>query len=109
MLQSAIELRSASFMWIKSLALPDTIGHLSGISINILPLLMGATMLIQQKQTSSDPKQKTMMYMMPLVFLFFFWNMPSGLVLYWTIQNILSIGQQYLIKRFQKVEVGGNK
>lgn len=107
MLQYSLELRSASFLWIKSLALPDTIGHLGSIPINILPLVMGATMLLQQTQTSTDPKQKSMMYILPIVFLFFFWKMPSGLVLYWTIQNILSIVQQSFIKKYQKVEVGG--
>ena len=109
MLQSSIELRTASFLWIKSLALPDTIGHLGTIPINILPILMGATMLIQQGQTKTDSKQKSMMYFMPLIFLVFFWNMPSGLVLYWSIQNILSIGQQLIIKKYQKIEIGGTE
>ncbi len=100
MLQYSLELRSASFLWIKSLALPDTIGHLGGIAINPLPIIMGATMIIQQKLSSSaGTNQKAMMYMMPLIFLFIFWNMPSGLVLYWTLQNILSIIQQYYLNK----------
>lgn len=107
MLQSSIELRTASFLWIKSLALPDTIGHLGSIPINPLPILMGATMMIQQGQTKTDSKQKSMMYFMPLIFLIFFWNMPSGLVLYWSVQNILSIVQQFIIKKHQKNEIGG--
>ncbi|MBU1077191.1 MAG: membrane protein insertase YidC [Spirochaetes bacterium] len=108
MLQYSLELRTASFLWIKSLALPDTIGYLGSIQINILPIIMGVTMLMQQTQTGTDPKQKKMMYFLPMIFLIFFWQMPSGLVLYWTVQNILSIGQQFLIKKYQRVEIGGN-
>ncbi len=104
MLQYSLELRSASFLWVRSLALPDTIGYLGSIPINILPIIMGATMLLQQSQTGTDARQKSMMYFLPLIFLIFFWKMPSGLVLYWTIQNILSIGQQYLIKKHQKAK-----
>ena len=109
MLQSAIELRSASFFWIKSLALPDTVGYIGTIPVNILPIFMGVTMLYQQSMTQTDSKQKSMMYFMPLIFLVFFWNMPSGLVLYWSMQNVLSIGQQFLIKKYQKIEIGGEK
>lgn len=101
MLQYSLELRSAKFLWINSFALPDTVGHFMGISINPLPILMGLTMILQQGQTQTDPKQKAMTYFLPLIFLIFFWNMPSGLVLYWTIQNILSVFQQMLIKRVQ--------
>lgn len=102
MLQYSLELRNARFLWIKSLALPDTVGHFAGIAINPLPVLMGITMIFQQTQTSADPKQKAMTYLLPLIFLFFFWGMPSGLVLYWTIQNILGIFQQILIANRQK-------
>ncbi len=111
MLQYSLELRTASFLWIKSLALPDTVGFIGSIPINILPIIMGVTMLLQQKQTSTDAKQKTMMYFLPLIFLIFFWKMPSGLVLYWTVQNILSIGQQSLIKKYQNkpIEAEGEK
>ncbi len=104
MLQYSLELRSASFLWIKSLALPDTIGHFAGIAINPLPIIMGITMIIQQKLSSSGTNQKAMMYLMPLIFLFIFWNMPSGLVLYWTLQNVLSIAQQYYLNK--KINLG---
>ncbi len=109
MLQSAIELRTAPFLWIKSLAMPDTVGYIGTIPINILPIFMGVTMLYQQTMTGTGgaSKQKSMMYFMPLIFLVMFWNMPSGLVLYWSVQNVLSIGQQLLIKKYQKVETGG--
>jgi YidC/Oxa1 family membrane protein insertase len=50
-------------------------------------------------QTAQQAQQKKMMLLMPVMFLFLFWNMPSGLVLYWTVQNILSIGEQWFINR----------
>ncbi len=114
MLQYSLELRTASFLWIKSLALPDTIGHLGSIAVNPLPIIMGATMIIQQKLSSgTDSNQKLMMYMMPLIFLFIFWSMPSGLVLYWTLQNVLSIFQQYYLNKKIKlntnIAIGGKK
>ena len=113
-LSSMIELRNQSFLWIRDLTMPDTvatvkmavpllgyrIGEQGFTDINILPFVMTATTLLQSKLTSGDSSQqqaKMMTYMFPIVFFFIFWNMPSGLVLYWTIQNILTIGQQYLI------------
>jgi YidC/Oxa1 family membrane protein insertase len=62
---------------------------------------MGASMYIQQKMTptTGDPAQAKMMMLLPLVFTFFFINFPSGLVLYWLVNNILSIAQQYRINR----------
>jgi YidC/Oxa1 family membrane protein insertase len=113
-LSSMIELRNQSFLWIKDLTMPDTvatvkmaipllgyrIGGQGFTDINVLPFVMTATTLLQSKLTSGDSSQqqaKMMTYMFPIVFFFIFWNMPSGLVLYWTIQNILTIGQQYLI------------
>ena len=113
-LSSMIELRNQSFLWIRDLTMPDSvatlkfavpllgyrIGEQGFTDINILPFVMTATTLLQSKLTSGDSSQqqaKMMTYMFPIVFFFIFWNMPSGLVLYWTIQNILTIGQQYLI------------
>lgn len=97
MLRTAIELRGASFLWINDLSQPDTIAHLAGFGINPLPLVMGATMIWQMKLTPSggDPKQQQMMMIMPVVFLFICYSMSSGLVLYWTVQQILSIAQQW--------------
>ena len=70
----------------------------------ILPLLMGASMFIQQKMTPTmgDPRQAKVMLMMPLVFTFMFLNLPSGLVLYWLVSNILQILQQYYLDRRAK-------
>jgi YidC/Oxa1 family membrane protein insertase len=106
----AIELRNAPFMlWIKDLSGPDTLfGHIpaaipmiGGFAVGPLPLLMGLTMLIQQKMTptSLDPTQNKMMMFMPIIFTFLFLNFASGLVLYWLINNILSIAQQFYVNR----------
>jgi len=106
----SIELRGAPFMlWITDLSAPDTlIGHIpamipliGGFALGPLPLLMGATMFIQQKMTPSsmDPTQAKMMLMMPVIFTFMFLNFASGLVLYWLVNNILGIIQQYFVNR----------
>ena len=62
---------------------------------------MGITMVIQQKMTPSgvDPMQQKMMMFMPIVFTFLFWGFPSGLVLYWLVNNVISIAQQYYINK----------
>jgi YidC/Oxa1 family membrane protein insertase len=93
-LLSTIELRHAPFaLWITDLSVKDP--------YYITPIIMGATMFIQQKMTPStmDPLQAKMMLAMPVVFTFIFLNFPSGLVLYWLVNNILTIFQQYLIYR----------
>ena len=93
---STIELRQAPFvLWIKDLSVADTILHLPwGIPLNVLPLVMGATMFLQQKMTMTDPKQKFMLYSMPIIFTFMFYNFPSGLTLYYSLFNIMSLVQQ---------------
>lgn len=62
---------------------------------------MGITMVMQQKMTptSVDPMQEKMMLFMPVVFTFLFWGFPTGLVLYWLVNNVISIGQQYYINK----------
>jgi YidC/Oxa1 family membrane protein insertase len=93
-LLSTIELRHAPFaLWITDLSVKDP--------YYITPVIMGITMFIQQKMTPStmDPLQAKMMLAMPVVFTFIFLNFPSGLVLYWLVNNILTIFQQYLIYR----------
>jgi YidC/Oxa1 family membrane protein insertase len=104
-LRGAVELRLATFIppWIQDLSASEGLlkGAMAGFplvqELNILPLLMTATTLWQQKlqPTNADPQQKQMMYMMPVMFLFFFYKMPSGLVLYWTVSQLLSIVQVY--------------
>jgi len=110
MLYQSIELRHAPFFgWINDLSAPDRLFRF-GFSIPfmeppygipVLTLVMGATMLLQQKMTPSpgDPNQARMMMLMPVVFTFIFINFSSGLVLYWLINNVLSISQQYYITR----------
>jgi len=106
----SIELRGAPYIfWIKDLSAPDTLfGHLpawlpliGGFAVGPLPILMGATMLIQQKMTptSMDPMQNKLMMFMPVIFTFLFLNFASGLVLYWLVNNIFSISQQVYVNQ----------
>lgn len=93
-LLESVELRQAPFIfWIKDLASPDP--------FHVLPLIMGATMLIQQKLNPAppDPMQAKVMMFLPILFTGLFWNFPSGLVLYWIVNNTLSILQQWYITR----------
>ncbi len=102
--RSTIELRGAEFIWwIKDLSEPDTVFTLPfslplyGSHVNILPLIMGVTMVIQQRMTGSaaaGQQQKMMMWMMPIIFLLIFNNFPSGLNLYYALFNIMTIIQQ---------------
>ena len=113
-LDSLLELRGAPFMlWIQDLAAPDRLFSFNftiplfepPTGIPVLTILMGASMVLQQKMTPNtmgDPMQAKMMMMMPVVFTFILINMPAGLVLYWLVNNILSIGQQLLINRPKK-------
>jgi YidC/Oxa1 family membrane protein insertase len=105
-----IELWKSPFLWITDLSEPDTIWNspsllgYGSIALNILPLIMVGSQIIQTRMTAvvSDPNQKTMMYFMPVIMLYFFWSMPSGVTLYWTMQNILSILQQIYTNKFVK-------
>ena len=97
-----IELRQAPFtLWIQDLSLPDEL-LIGGLELHVLPLLMAVSMLVQQKMTMKDPKQAVLVYMMPVLMIFIFWSMSSGLVLYWTTFNVLTIGQQLLVNHFRK-------
>ena len=97
-----IELRQAPFtLWIQDLSLPDEL-LIGGFGLHVLPLLMAVSMFIQQKMMMKDPKQAVLVYMMPVLMIFIFWSMSSGLVLYWTIFNVLTIGQQLLVNHFKK-------
>lgn len=101
-LRGAIELRFASFLWIRDLSEPENLlqGMLPfGLSLNPLPLVMTALQVWQTKLTPSagDPVQQKMFLLMPVLMLFFFYSFPSGLVLYWTVNQALMIGQ--LVRR----------
>jgi len=104
MIRSAIELRGAAFLWVGDLSSPDTLFIIPGINFpfNLLPLVMGATMLWQAHLTPPSPgmdqAQAKLMRYMPLMFLVFLYNYSAGLTLYWTIQNLLSIVQTKLIR-----------
>jgi YidC/Oxa1 family membrane protein insertase len=102
-LSNAIQLRKEPFVfWIQDLSVPDTVAHVAGFPLNIMPLIMGATMLVQQRMTPSAPQQKMMGYMMPILMIFFFYSMSSGLVFYWTVSNVMTVLQQALMNRDQK-------
>ncbi len=93
----SIELRGAPFMgWITDLSVADP--------YYVTPVLMGVTMFLQQKMTPSvgDPVQQKIMLMLPIVFTFLFVTFPAGLVIYWTINNLLTIAQQYYIYKVAK-------
>jgi YidC/Oxa1 family membrane protein insertase len=97
MLRTVVDLRFAEFLWIRDLSMPDTVAHLGSFSVNILPWLMGITTFWQMRMTLApglDPMQRRIFQWMPWLFLFFCYSLPSGLILYWTVQNILSIVQQ---------------
>lgn len=104
MIQSAIELRGAAFLWASDLSQPDTIFTLPYLNfpVNPLPLLMGVTMLWQARLTppspGMDPMQQKIMKYMPLMFLFMLYNFSAGLTLYWTVQNVLTIAQMKLTR-----------
>jgi YidC/Oxa1 family membrane protein insertase len=93
-LQNAIEMRhSPFFLWIKDLSAKDP--------IYITPIIMGASMVLQQKMTptAADPAQAKLFLLMPVMFTFLFLNFPAGLVLYWLVNNVLSIAHQYYLNK----------
>ena len=102
-----IELRHAPFfLWINDLSAPEHLWNIAvagyDLPIRLLPLLMGVSMFLQQKMTPSagmEPMQQKMMLFMPLIFTFMFWSFPTGLVIYWLVNNILAIGQQMIYNR----------
>ncbi len=107
MLRTSIEFRHSPFvLWIKDLSVKDP--------FYVTPILMGITQYINQKMTptSADPTQQKMMLIMPVVMTLFFMNFSSGLVLYWLTNNVLQIGQQYIMNRLrqkQKSETHGKR
>ena len=94
----AIELRQAPFMaWITDLSAPDMLFSVMGFPIRVLPVIMFGSAILQQRMTPTDPRQIQTMQLMNVFLLVLFYNLPSGLVLYWTITNLLTAAQQYLV------------
>ena len=108
-LLASVEMRAAPWLgWIQDLSKPDTLfGVWFGAPIGLLPILMAISMFIQTKlnPTPPDPVQAKLMMLMPIVFSFMFFFFPAGLVLYWVVNNILSIAQQWQINKIY----GGSK
>jgi len=103
-LLESVELRQAPFLfWIQDLAAADP--------YHVLPIIMGATMLIQQKLNPAppDPIQAKVMMFLPLLFTALFWSFPAGLVLYWVVNNTLSILQQWYITRKYEAQISSKK
>lgn len=105
-LRSAVELRYASFLWIADLSEPEALGANSWFpwfgGLNILPILMAATMALQSALTPSTgdkSQQRMMMIMMPAMMLFMFYSFPSALSLYWTLSQVFSIVQMWWIRK----------
>ncbi len=92
-LVESIQLRHVSFLWMPDLASMDP--------LYILPVLMGASMLLQQKMSPQpeDPVQAKMMYLTPVLFTAMFFSVPAGLVLYWLANNLFSVLQQWLVTK----------
>jgi YidC/Oxa1 family membrane protein insertase len=114
MLQYSIDLRQQSFVfWISDLSKPDTIAYISGFPLNILPILMTASSLVQQftMPKPADPQQaqtQKMMMFMPVLMCVMFYTFPSGLTLYWLTSTTLGIVEQRIVKlQIKRMEAGG--
>ncbi|MBA4136831.1 MAG: hypothetical protein C0518_05895 [Opitutus sp.] len=108
MLQSASELRYAAFLWAPDLSAPDTVARIFGFPLNIMPILMGATMIIQMRLTptpTTDNAQAMMFKIMPWIFTIFCYNFSCALALYSTVNGVFTIGQQMVINRMPDVEL----
>jgi len=111
MLQYAVELRGQGFLWVPDLSQPDTCAVLAGVPINILPVVMAISSFFQIRMTpkTGDAMQQRIIMFMPFMFLFFCYNFASALALYWTTQNIFSIGQTWLMSRIPEPELKPRK
>ena len=107
----SIDLRHTAFLWMSDLSSPENLFDIPGIGIpfRVLPLLMGASWFLTQKLTPPNPGadefQTKMFQYMPIIFTVMFWGLPSGLILYWTVSNVISIFQQlYINNKFNKMQ-----
>jgi len=107
MLQSASELRFAPFLWANDLSAPDTVARIFGFPLNIMPLLMGVTMVVQMRLTptpTTDNMQMKIMQFMPIMFTLFCYNFSCALALYSTVNGLFTIVQQLAVNKFTKDE-----
>ena len=114
-LSTSVDLRGASFLWIKDLTMPDTLFRMSipflPNTFNLLPIIMTVVQIISMRLQSmrtpgGNQQQQTInTFLLPIVFLFIFWSMPSGLVLYWTIQNFYTILEQEFINHDRQIKI----
>jgi len=97
-LREAVELRNAAWLWVPDLSAPEP------TAIHFLPLVMTVTQFLQQRMTpmAGDPMQRRLFQLLPFFFLVLFWGMPSGLVLYWLTNNVLTIGQQSIYNHLKR-------
>jgi YidC/Oxa1 family membrane protein insertase len=114
MLQGTAELRFENFLWTRDLSAPDTVARFFGLPINIMPLLMGATMVFQMRLTptpTTDNVQMQVFKFMPIIFTLFCYNFAAGLALYSTVNGLFTIVQQVLVNKYSKdpapVSAGG--
>ena len=107
MINAAVELRGQPFLWVDDLSQPDHLTDVFGLPLNLLPILMAVTMVIQMRMTPQvgDKLQRRIFMLMPLMFFVFCYNYASALALYWTTQNIVSIGQTWLTQRMPEPEL----
>jgi YidC/Oxa1 family membrane protein insertase len=104
MLQSSSEIRFAEFLWVTDLSAPDTVWSPFGFPLNIMPLLMTASMIYQMRLTPTptmDNAQAKILKFMPFMMLVFCYTFSSALSLYWTVSNVYTIGQQLIINRMK--------
>jgi YidC/Oxa1 family membrane protein insertase len=99
MLRNAYELRNEGWiLWIKDLSAADQFMQFGSFNLNLLPLIMGVGMFFQQRMTvTPDPAQRKTMYIIPIIFTFMFWSFPSGLVIYWLTNSLISMIEQYFV------------
>ena len=107
----SLALRHSEFLWITDLSSPEMLFDIpgTGIPFRVLPLVMGISWFLTQKLTPPNPGadefQTKIFQYMPIMFTVMFWGLPSGLILYWTISNVISIFQQlYINKKFEKMQ-----
>jgi YidC/Oxa1 family membrane protein insertase len=107
MLGSAVELRDSSFLWVRDLSQPDTVAHIFGFPLNIIPLVSAATQVWQLRITpkTGDASQQRILLIMPIVFLFICYNFAAALSLYYTASNLFTILQTYLTMKQTEPEL----